>query len=64
MSNNVGRMANSVDPDQTGPWSSLIRVYTVCYSTFVPIFWIIMIVLAVNKFTKNANLWLSYSKEP
>ena len=25
--------ANSVDPDQTAPRSSLIRVYTACHST-------------------------------
>ena len=24
---------NIADPDQTAPWSSLIWVYTVCYST-------------------------------
>ena len=29
--------ANSVDPDQTAPRSSLIRVFTVCYSVYV--FW-------------------------
>ena len=29
--------ANSADPDQTAPWSSLIRVYTVC--NFLCIFW-------------------------
>ena len=33
--------ANSADPEQTAPWSSLIRVYTVCYSipTFLDAFW-------------------------
>ena len=28
---------NSVDPDQTAPGSSLIRVYTVCSGSFVSI---------------------------
>ena len=28
-------MANSVDPDQTAPWSSLIWVCTVCICHFV-----------------------------
>ena len=28
--NDADGMANSVDPDQTAPWSSLIRVFTVC----------------------------------
>ena len=29
-------MENSVDPDQTAPWSSLIRVCTVCLHLSVP----------------------------
>ena len=31
-------MANSVEPDQTAPWSSLIWVCTVCSDLSVPIF--------------------------
>ena len=31
-----GEIANSVDPDQTAPWSSLIRVYTFCSSPSAP----------------------------
>ena len=34
----VERMANSVDPDQTAPRSSLIRIYTVCSDIHVLIF--------------------------
>ena len=28
-------LANSADPDQTAPRSSLIRVYTVCHSIYI-----------------------------
>ena len=37
------RMANSVDPDQTSSWSSLIWVCTDCSDLFVPIFRIFMV---------------------
>ena len=30
------RVANSVDSDQTAPWSSLICVYTVCWMEVLP----------------------------
>ena len=46
----VGRIANSVDPDQTAPLrSSLIRVYTGCSGTlFYPVPIIVMIAHCCN----------------
>ena len=38
-----GGMANSVDPDQTAPRSSLIRVHTVCSGPFVRILRVIKV---------------------
>ena len=40
--------ANSIDPDQTAPWSGLIRVYTVCSDLSVPI-------LRVLRYTSSAS---------
>ena len=36
-------MANSVDPDQTAPRSSLIWVYSVCLELSVRILWIVAV---------------------
>ena len=40
--------ANSIDPDQTAPWSSLIRVYIVCSDLYVPI-------LKVLRYTSSSS---------
>ena len=46
----VERMANSVDPDQTAPKSSLIRIFTVCSDIHVPIFKIFTVVISTPLF--------------
>ena len=42
MSEIIGGMADSADPDQTA-WSSLICDYTICFGTLVPEFIVRMV---------------------
>ena len=50
-------MANSVDPDQTAPRSSLIRVYTVCAGSSVTILTVITVCLNILLIYIFNNSW-------